>query len=877
MRIHIVKQDDSIFHLAQKYHVTVDELLKQNSNIIDPYNLEIGSKLRIPSMSSAMVRSDRSGGMQMEIIHQHVVTSGDSMWKLSQEWGVSLADLIAVNKHIHNPNVLQIGDIINIPKKASMGASQQVTAQATSTTPISSTPEVSVTLPSVPSLLHHLLPGFQLHTVVSGDSLYKISKKYGVSLDDILALNPNITNPNQLSIGMKVLIPKGATSPSDIPVVDITTTQKYIVQSGDTLWKLANTWNIPLKELVAANKQLSNPNALQVGDIINIPKSYSVDLSGQIHAQQLNGMSANQKAANQQMINSKKANNQIMPTQAVQPKQPTPIQISPTINVAPTINVTKAAPIQKVVAAQVKPTVTAKTVAPIKTKTEPVATAKVEPLSTKVSPVANANAKVESMVTKVSPVANANANAKVESVVQKVSPVANANANAKVESMVTKVSPVANANANAKVESMVTKVSPVANANANAKVESMVTKVSPVANANANAKVESVVQKVSPVANANANAKVESVVQKVSPANANANAKVESVMTKVSPVANANANAKVESVMTKVSPVANANANAKVESMATKMMPMANSKIEPMATKMMPMANSKIEPMATKMMPVANSKIEPMATKMMPMANSKIEPMATKMMPVANSKIEPYATKMMPTANSKIEPYATKMMPVANSKIEPYATKMMPVANSKIEPMATKMMPVANKGYAGFKPLPADLEQHPYFPNAEMLHQYQSPNSGNQANMGKFKPMINSNYKVPVSPYSAYAPMQYYNPCGCPTYPNQGNWGGYTQPMNYSNNMNPSGGTIMAQSAMYPPMSYGANVQGYANPWNTDCGCGGTPQPYAEGVANKASKLGPVTKVKKVGKRVNIQAAKKTPKRPKGGRPWLNV
>jgi len=835
VKIHIIKQDDSIFHLAQKYHVTVDELLKQNSNIIDPYNLEIGSKLRIPSMSSAMVSSDRSGGMQMEIIHQHVVTSGDTMWKLSQEWGVSLANLIAANKHIHNPNVLQIGDVINIPKKVSMGTSQQVTAQATSTTPIFTTPDVSVTLPSVPSLLHQLLPGIQTHTVVSGDSLYKISKKYGVALDDILALNPNITNPNQLSIGMKVLIPKGATNPSDIPVVDITTTQKYIVQSGDTLWKLANTWNIPLKDLVAANKQLANPNALQVGDIINIPKSYSIDLSGQFHAQQLNGMSPNQKAANQQMINPKKANNQIMPTQAVQPKQPTPIQISPTINVAPTINVTKAAPIQKVVAAQVKPKVTAQTVAPIKVKTEPVATSKVESVVTKVSPVASANAKVESMANKVSPVASANA--KVESMANKVSPVASANA--KVESMANKVSPVASANA--KVESMANKVSPVASANA--KVESMANKVSPVANANAN--VESMANKVSPVASANA--KVESMANKVSPV-ANANANVESMANKVSPVASANANAKVESVMTKVSPIA-------------------NSKIEPLATKVMPYSNSKIEPLATKVMPYSNSKIEPLATKVMPYANSKIEPVATKMMPIANSKIEPMATKMMPIANSKIEPMATKMMPIANSKIQPLA--------SKIEPTG-KMAPIANKGYAGFKPLPADLEQHPYFPNSEMLHQYQSPNSGNQANMGKFKPMINSNYKVPVSPYPAYAPMQYYNPCGCPTHPNQGNWG-YVQPMNYGNNMNPNGGTITAQSAMYPPMNYGPNVQGYTNPWNMDCGCGGTQQPYVEGVANKASKLGPVTKVKKVGKRVNIQAAKKTQKKSKGGRPWLNV
>src|SRR5690606_18142040 len=157
----------------------------------------------------------------------------------------------------------------------------------------------------------------------------------------------------------------------------------------------------------------------------------------------------------------------------------------------------------------------------------------------------------------------------------------------------------------------------------------------------------------------------------------------------------------------------------------------------------------------------------------------KMAPMATKMMPVANSKLEPMATKMMPVANSKLEPMATKMMPVANSKLEPMATKMMPVANSK-------MAPVANKVYSGHKPLPADLEQHPYFPNAEMLHQYQSPNSVNQPNMGKFKSMMNPSYKVPVSPYPSYAPMQFYNPCGCQAPSTQGNWG-YVQPMNYGN------------------------------------------------------------------------------------------
>ncbi|MCF2937284.1 LysM peptidoglycan-binding domain-containing protein [Paenibacillus alkaliterrae] len=70
----------------------------------------------------------------MDIIHQHVVKQGDTLWKLSKAWGVPLADMIKANPQLKNPNVLLTGEIVNIPKAGAVmneehGAPSNVGAQ----------------------------------------------------------------------------------------------------------------------------------------------------------------------------------------------------------------------------------------------------------------------------------------------------------------------------------------------------------------------------------------------------------------------------------------------------------------------------------------------------------------------------------------------------------------------------------------------------------------------------------------------------------------------------------------------------------------------------------------------------------------------------
>lgn len=100
-----------------------------------------------------------------------------------------------------------------------------------------------------------------IYTVKSGDSLYKIARAYGVTIDDIVRVN-GLSRPNDLSIGQNLFIPEERSS-----------TDTYTVVSGDTMYKIANRLGITLDELIRANPQISNPNIIQIGQVINIPNN----------------------------------------------------------------------------------------------------------------------------------------------------------------------------------------------------------------------------------------------------------------------------------------------------------------------------------------------------------------------------------------------------------------------------------------------------------------------------------------------------------------------------------------------------------------------------------------------------------------------------
>jgi len=100
------------------------------------------------------------------------------------------------------------------------------------------------------------------YTVLLGDTLYRIAAKFGVTVDAIVALN-HITNPNYIRAGQVLLIPTAGTPP-------VPPTRTHLVVAGDTVYGIAARYGVSYWSIVTLNN-LVNPNLIFVGQTLLIP------------------------------------------------------------------------------------------------------------------------------------------------------------------------------------------------------------------------------------------------------------------------------------------------------------------------------------------------------------------------------------------------------------------------------------------------------------------------------------------------------------------------------------------------------------------------------------------------------------------------------
>ena len=101
----------------------------------------------------------------------------------------------------------------------------------------------------------------EIYTVKKGDSLWKIANKYNTTVEKLKSANNLKTNT--LSVGQKLVIPSISVSPE--------VSDTYIVQKGDSLWSIANKFNMTVSELKKLNN-LTN-NLLSIGQVLKIKDS----------------------------------------------------------------------------------------------------------------------------------------------------------------------------------------------------------------------------------------------------------------------------------------------------------------------------------------------------------------------------------------------------------------------------------------------------------------------------------------------------------------------------------------------------------------------------------------------------------------------------
>ena len=178
--IHTVTKGQSLYSISSMYNVSIADIVKENPG--SDAGIKVGQSLKIP----------QNGDNQVTF---HTIQSGETLYKLSVKYGVSVERICQANPGLSAKN-FRVDQVIAIPPVAK---SEQVSA------------EVVDQLPASPAKVEKkdesLKPNCRdMHRVERKETVYSICKQYGITEEELLAANPEIKN-KKLKKGKFLCIP----------------------------------------------------------------------------------------------------------------------------------------------------------------------------------------------------------------------------------------------------------------------------------------------------------------------------------------------------------------------------------------------------------------------------------------------------------------------------------------------------------------------------------------------------------------------------------------------------------------------------------------------------------------------------------------------
>ncbi|BBE19944.1 LysM-repeat proteins and domains [Aquipluma nitroreducens] len=252
--LHTVIKSETVFNICQKYKVSQKDIMQANPGL--PGILKAGSTVKIPvaTVSQETEKPEPAGEAQPateEEFYYHKVAPKQTLFSIAKQYGITANDLIRNNPELTNGIVP--GQVLKIPVSITNVDAQKANDIASTQIDVSE---------------------YSVHPVVSGETLYSLEQRYGISHDEMMKFNPALQNG--LKAGMKLKIPakKAVASVEPVTVPGNVVLSKYKVEKGETLFSLAARFGVDVAEIKKVNPSLFS-RSLETGEIISIPQQSS--------------------------------------------------------------------------------------------------------------------------------------------------------------------------------------------------------------------------------------------------------------------------------------------------------------------------------------------------------------------------------------------------------------------------------------------------------------------------------------------------------------------------------------------------------------------------------------------------------------------------
>ncbi len=196
---------------------------------------------------------------------EHVVSFGESVYIIANLYGSSVPAIIEANGLNENALIF-VGQRLIVPVKVPPAAT--IAPTDVLPTPIPLTPTATIT--PVPA---DVTDG-SVYIVQPGDTLFLIARRFNTTVATLAQMN-GIVNINSILVGQRLTLPTDsiALTPTAAPVTPTPVSEiiRYVVQPGDSLFRLSLIYNVPIQKIAEAN-EIANIHRIFVGQVLNIPQ-----------------------------------------------------------------------------------------------------------------------------------------------------------------------------------------------------------------------------------------------------------------------------------------------------------------------------------------------------------------------------------------------------------------------------------------------------------------------------------------------------------------------------------------------------------------------------------------------------------------------------
>ena len=241
--VHTVKSGDTLYSIAKAYEVGENDIRECNPSVGD--GLRIDQTVKIPVPESALLKAKAEKKRKKDYII-HKVKAGQTLYAIARDYNISVAQLREDNPSV-NPLALAVDESLWI-RRTAIGSSTEQQAQA----------EMAEYTDNLNKATND--DGFDHHVVQPGETIYSLSRRYGITEAEFALLNDVSQG---LKAGAIIRLPKAKSAEQEEVTEVINTPAQVTMNSEITFQKLDDSQDLNIALMLPMNIN-SKPNASYV-------------------------------------------------------------------------------------------------------------------------------------------------------------------------------------------------------------------------------------------------------------------------------------------------------------------------------------------------------------------------------------------------------------------------------------------------------------------------------------------------------------------------------------------------------------------------------------------------------------------------------------